>query len=100
MSDTLRVVTFSAGGRPVVVRDLDDGATYTRARGSFKFTPGAPTPVMSRQQRRYGGARIVGPGGRCAAQHERDERRANSGAALANHAKHQERPLQEPRARW
>jgi hypothetical protein len=62
--DTLRVVTFSTGGRPVVVRDLNSApgavTAYFRERDSFQFTPAASTVQYSKTSRRYGGARAVG----------------------------------------
>lgn len=60
MSDVLRIVTLSPGGRPIVTMNLDDGATYIRLRDTFKFTPAAATQQTSNSARRYGGSRIVG----------------------------------------
>ena len=68
MADVLRIVTFSEGGRPVVVLDLDDdGVTYTRLKDTFKFTPAPPTQQTSLSGRRYGGGRVVGAVRRVAA---------------------------------
>ena len=59
MSDTLQIVSLSAGGRPVLVKDVDDGSGYNRSV-DFKFTPGAAQAVLASRQRRYGGARVAG----------------------------------------
>ena len=60
MADRLRLVTLSAGGRPVVVRDLESAPTYMKARDTFVVTPPAKTSRMVAQAGRYGGSRSVG----------------------------------------
>jgi hypothetical protein len=61
MADTLRVVTFSAGGRPILVRDLNDITGYFRDRDAgTTFTPAQAATQYSRRAKRYGGARAVG----------------------------------------
>jgi hypothetical protein len=65
MPDTLRIVTFSAGGRPVEVLNLNSApgtvTAYFRERdGGFQFTPAASNVQYSKRARRYGGARAVG----------------------------------------
>jgi hypothetical protein len=60
MSDTLRLVMFSPGGRPVVVRDLENGSTYMKYRDSFAIAPPPRRQQMAALSRRYGGSRAVG----------------------------------------
>jgi hypothetical protein len=64
MPDVLRIVTFSAGGRPVETLNLNSspGAvpSYFRERGTFQFAPGTPSVQYSRRARRFGGGRAVG----------------------------------------
>jgi hypothetical protein len=59
--DTLRIVTLSAGGRPVQVLDLNDASGYWRDReAGFQFTPAAVSQQVSRRAQRFGGGRVVG----------------------------------------
>jgi hypothetical protein len=59
--DTLRIVTLSAGGRPVQVLDLNDASGYFRDReAGFQFTPAAVSQQVSRRAQRFGGGRVVG----------------------------------------
>jgi len=65
MADTLRIVTFSAGGRPIEVSDLNTGAGvatgYFRDRSAeFTFIPAVPTVQWSKRSRRYGGGIAAG----------------------------------------
>jgi hypothetical protein len=62
--DVLRIVTFSPGGRPIEVLNLNSSpgtvTAYFRERGTFQFTPAPSTVQYSRRARRYGGARATG----------------------------------------
>jgi hypothetical protein len=58
--DTLQLVTFSPGGRPIVVDDFQDGVNTLLVQRSLSFTPGQKAQQMSQRQRRYGGAQQVG----------------------------------------
>src|SRR5581483_213051 len=60
LMDTLQLVTFSAGGRPVLVSDFQDGVSTLLVQRSLTFQPGQKTAQMSQRQRRYGGAFQVG----------------------------------------
>jgi hypothetical protein len=64
VADVLRIVTFSAGGRPIETLNLNSApgsvTAYFRERGSFQFTPAASTVQYSKTARRYGGGRAVG----------------------------------------
>lgn len=65
MADVLRAVTFSTGGRPVELLNLDqieasDYPDFVRMRGTFRFTPAPPQQQVSDSNRRYGGGRVVG----------------------------------------
>jgi hypothetical protein len=64
MSDVLRVVTLSSGGRPVEVLNLNSApgtlTAYFREKGTFQYTPAPSTVQWSKTARRYGGARAVG----------------------------------------
>jgi hypothetical protein len=60
--DGLKVVTLSAGGRPVMVADIEDGTTYTLIRGTFKYTPAQRRQQTSQRPGRYGGGWIVSDG--------------------------------------
>lgn len=58
--DRLRLVTFSPGGRPIVVRDLENGATYEKYRDSFAITAPPSHTQMAAGTGRYAGQRAVG----------------------------------------
>src|SRR5437868_15358299 len=59
--DTLRIVTLSAGGRPIQVLDLNDATGYWRDRDAgLTYTPPAATSQVSRTGLRFGGAQVVG----------------------------------------
>lgn len=60
MADRVRLVTFSAGGRPVVVRDLEDGADFRKVAESFAIAAPGKRQSMAGTNRRYGGSRQVG----------------------------------------
>lgn len=60
MADLTRIVTLSAGGRPVVALDIENGSTYQKVRDSFKITPGTKKPLMASLGRRYAGSKPVG----------------------------------------
>jgi hypothetical protein len=65
MPDTLRIVTFSTGGRPIERVNLNSApgtvTAYFRERGpGFQFVPAISSVQYSKQARRYGGARAVG----------------------------------------
>lgn len=60
MGDILRYVTLEAGGRPVVLTDLNDFDSFTTSKESFTVTPGTKQPMLSDTGRRYGGSRQVG----------------------------------------
>ncbi len=60
MTDIFRVVELDRNNRPVEVMNLNDGVSYARERGTFKFTPGASNAQSVRNSRRYGGSRMVG----------------------------------------
>lgn len=59
MADRLRIVTFSAGGRPQTVIDLNDGTNVTLIRDTLKVTPPQSTQQLADSQRRYGGGYIA-----------------------------------------
>lgn len=56
MGEVRRIVTFSAGGRPVEVLDLENGSTFETLADTVEITAPPPTPVMARRVRRYGGS--------------------------------------------
>jgi hypothetical protein len=58
--DTLQLVTFSAGGRPILASDFQDGVVTQLVQKSLAFQPGQKAQQMSQRQRRYGGALQVG----------------------------------------
>jgi hypothetical protein len=57
--DGLKVVTLSAGGRPIVRADIQDGTTYNLLRGTFKLAAGQKRQQTAQVQTRYGGSRVV-----------------------------------------
>lgn len=59
MADRTRIVSLSAGGRPVTVLDLDNGDTFQRVRGSFTVNPAARRQQLTARSRRYAGGRVV-----------------------------------------
>lgn len=59
MADRLRIVTFSTGGRPQTVVDLNDGTNVTLIRDTLKVTPPQATQQLADSQRRYGGGYIA-----------------------------------------
>ena len=62
MADVLRVVEFSAGGRPVEVLNLEQlggAGNVTKEAGTFKFTAPQAKNVEARSPRRFGGSRTV-----------------------------------------
>jgi hypothetical protein len=60
MPDLLQLVTLDSSGRPVVVRDLENGATFQKVRDSFQIAAPAKQQVFSESGRRYGGKRQTG----------------------------------------
>lgn len=60
MSDRLRLVTRAADGTPTTIRDLENGSTYAKARGSFEVASAPGKPIVAGDVRRYGGGRTVG----------------------------------------
>jgi hypothetical protein len=60
MSDILRVVTLSAGGRPITAQDLENGSTFLKAAKTFQIAPGQRKPQMAGPARRYAGQRAIG----------------------------------------
>lgn len=65
MTDVLRVVTFSTGGRPIETLNLNSApgavTAYFRDRdGGFQFVPAASSVQYSKRARRFGGGRAVG----------------------------------------
>jgi hypothetical protein len=60
MPDIRRIVSLSAGGRPIVALDLEQTDIYKAERGTFQFTPGPKSAQVSGRGGRYGGGRIVG----------------------------------------
>lgn len=59
MADRLRIVNFSAGGRPQTIVDLNDGTNVTLIRDTLKVTPPQSTQQLADSQRRYGGGYIA-----------------------------------------
>lgn len=59
MADTLRIVSFSKGGRPVTELDIEVSGTYEKIRDSLEIRPGEKKPIVSQQSRRYAGGRTV-----------------------------------------
>jgi hypothetical protein len=61
VADVLRIVTFTDGGRPVTVLDLNDTTNMVRDRtADITFSPGPASVQYSRRARRFGGGRPVG----------------------------------------
>lgn len=59
MPDRRRIVTLNSAGVATTVLDLEQSGIYEAVRDSFRITPPPRSTVMSRRQRRYGGARPV-----------------------------------------
>lgn len=57
--DTLRLGTFTSAGTFTVALDVNDGAGYQIVRDTLAISPSSPTPIMSKDTRRYGGSRVV-----------------------------------------
>jgi hypothetical protein len=57
--DRLRLIYFGANGRPVTVRDLNDGANVAVIRDSLSFVPGQSNTQTSASGRRWEGAEVV-----------------------------------------
>lgn len=57
--DTLRIVSFSKGGRPVTALDIEVSGTYEKVRDSLEIKPATKKPIVSQSSRRYGGGRQV-----------------------------------------
>jgi hypothetical protein len=60
MSDLLRVVTLSAGGRPIVVQDLENGSTFAKGRGTLQVQQGQRKQQQAGPSRRNAGTRAIG----------------------------------------
>lgn len=58
--DRVRIVTFSAGGRPQVVLDLNDGVTYAFLRDTLDFGAPQRNQSWSSSPLRYAGQRLAG----------------------------------------
>lgn len=58
--DLLRIVELSAGGRPVQIRDVNDGSAALLGKDTLTETPPSKTPLVSAGSRRYSGSRVVG----------------------------------------
>lgn len=59
MADRLRLVTFSAGGRPITRLDLNDTTIYSLLRDTLKFDAPERTQQWSESIARYGGAELT-----------------------------------------
>ena len=57
--DRLRVVTFSPGGRPIVLLDINDGSAYSLVRDTLKIGAPARQPQWSQSIQRYGGSTLA-----------------------------------------
>jgi hypothetical protein len=57
--DRLRVVTFSPGGRPITVLDLNDSTTYSLVRDTLKINAPAKQQQWSQSAVRYQGSRLA-----------------------------------------
>jgi hypothetical protein len=58
--DRLRIVDFPyRGSRPRTLLDINDGATYSLVRDTFKITPGEKQQQFSQLVKRYGGQKIT-----------------------------------------
>jgi hypothetical protein len=60
MSDILRLVRLSAGGRPVTVRDLENGSTFAKVGKTFGVVEGNRKQQQATVARRYAGSRATG----------------------------------------
>lgn len=60
MADRLRLVSFDKGGRPTLIRDLNDGTINSLIRDTFKVAAPPATQVMSTSLHRYAGATSAG----------------------------------------
>lgn len=60
MADRRRLVTMSAGGRPVLELDLEVTDAYHAVQGTFAYAPGQQNPMASREPGRFGGQVVVG----------------------------------------
>lgn len=60
MPDLSRIVSLSSGGRPVEVLDINDMESFFHIQDSLEITPADRNPLISSQQRRYGGGKVVG----------------------------------------
>jgi hypothetical protein len=60
VADRRRIVTLSAGGRPILDTDLEVASTYQAISETFAYQPGANNQMTSREPTRFGGQVIVG----------------------------------------
>lgn len=55
--DTLKIVSFSKGGRPITALDIEVSDTYEKVRDSLEIKPGEKKPIVAHTARRWGGGR-------------------------------------------
>ena len=60
MPDRRRIITMSAGGRPILELDLEVAPNYEAIGDTFAYAPGQANAQESREPGRYGGSTTVG----------------------------------------
>lgn len=57
--DRLRIISFTDGGKPVTLLDINDGVTFTLLRDTLTFTPGERQQQFSQSGQRWGGSKLA-----------------------------------------